>query len=271
MILHFAIIAIQCAALAAFLILWYFWVKKRIESSYCMEDEDQVLFPFRYFSWILMGLVVITVVAQIHFVRVSSQVHERVASMTKFYEKQQKHTATLEELKGMMTRLRSDMDSNFRGLRAQIPERIAQAQPADTTTDPRPVAPVAPSPRQALVRLEPQHSGPSRGGFAREARASSAAGVVASLPHPSADQPTEKDDKDYSMRLQREGRVLTDRLRVRKRPQSEAPVVERLMSGQKVKVTEKRLLKDGLWFRVITPSGRAGWVDYRYVKLAGSV
>ena len=88
MILHFAIIAIQCAALAAFLILWYFWVKKRIGSSLCFEEEEQILFPFRYFSWILMGLVVITVVAQIHFVRVSSLVHERVASMTGFYEKQ---------------------------------------------------------------------------------------------------------------------------------------------------------------------------------------
>lgn len=269
MILHFAIIAIQCAALAAFLILWYFWVKKRIESSLCMEDDDQVLFPFRYFSWILMGLVVISVVTQIHFVRVSSLVHERVASMTGFYEKQQKHTATLDELRGMIVRLRTDMDSNFRGLRAQIPERTAQVQQPEPVEEPRPAAPEPTVQRQALVRLEPLRGGPGRGNFAREARASSASSVVASLPE-RTDSDSSNEGRDFSMRLQREGRVLSDRLRVRKRPQAEAPVVERLMSGQKVKVTEKRLLKEGLWFRVITPSGRAGWVDYRHVKLDGS-
>lgn len=269
MILHFAIIAVQCAALAAFIILWYFWVKKRIESSMYFEEEEQVLFPFRYFSWILMGLVVITVVAQVHFVRVSSLVHERVACMTGYYEKQQKHTATLEELRGMVVRLRSDVDSNFRSLRAQIPEKLVQVRQSEPADESGPLAAAGPGRSQALVKLEPLRTASNRGGFGREARASSSA-MVASLPN-RTDSASEKDDREYSMRLQREGRVLTDRLRVRKRPQLEAPIVERLMSGQKVKVTEKRLLKENLWFRVITPSGRAGWVDYRYVKLGGSV
>ena len=43
------------------------------------------------------------------------------------------------------------------------------------------------------------------------------------------------------------------------------------MSGQEVKVTEKRIVNEGVWFRIVTPSGHAGWVDYRYLKLEGSV
>ncbi len=78
-------------------------------------------------------------------------------------------------------------------------------------------------------------------------------------------------DKVYSMRLNRNGRTTIDNLRVRKLPVSDAPVVEKLMSGQEVKVTEKRIVNEGVWFRIVTPSGRAGWVDYRYLKLDGSV
>ena len=58
MIFHVAVILLMIVAVAAFLILWYFWVKNRLAHSLALHDEEQVLFPFRYFSWILMGLVV---------------------------------------------------------------------------------------------------------------------------------------------------------------------------------------------------------------------
>jgi uncharacterized protein YgiM (DUF1202 family) len=61
-----------------------------------------------------------------------------------------------------------------------------------------------------------------------------------------------------------------DNLRVRKRPQTDAPVVERITTEQPVKVTEKRLINETVWFRIVTPSGKTGWVDYRYLKLEGN-
>ena len=73
------------------------------------------------------------------------------------------------------------------------------------------------------------------------------------------------------MGLSRQGKILRDQVRVRQKPSLEAPPVDKLMSGQQVKVTEKKLDLDGkIWFRVITPAGRAGWVDWRFVKLEPS-
>jgi uncharacterized protein YgiM (DUF1202 family) len=69
------------------------------------------------------------------------------------------------------------------------------------------------------------------------------------------------------MRLSRVGRVVEDSVPVKKRPTDNSPVVEQLAVGQEVKVTEKRLSRKDLWFRIVTPSGRAGWVDYRSVRL----
>jgi Bacterial SH3 domain len=73
------------------------------------------------------------------------------------------------------------------------------------------------------------------------------------------------------MHLSRGGRVLTDHLRVRNRPVATAPVVDKLMTGQMVKVTGKRLSGSRIWYRVVTPTGRAGWVDFQYVRLEGNV
>ncbi|MDD3474177.1 MAG: SH3 domain-containing protein, partial [Syntrophaceae bacterium] len=59
-------------------------------------------------------------------------------------------------------------------------------------------------------------------------------------------------------------------LRVRKSPDETSDVVETLSAGKLVKVTEKRFQKDRVWFRIITPTGRAGWVDFNFVKLDGN-
>jgi N-acetylmuramoyl-L-alanine amidase len=72
------------------------------------------------------------------------------------------------------------------------------------------------------------------------------------------------------MRLSRIGKVTVESLRVRQRPQLSAPVIEQLTSGQEVKVTEKRVQNENIWFRVITPAGKAGWVDFRFLKLEGN-
>jgi uncharacterized protein YgiM (DUF1202 family) len=72
------------------------------------------------------------------------------------------------------------------------------------------------------------------------------------------------------MSLNRKGRVLTDNLRVHKRPGLQTGVVDKLMAGQEVKVTEKLMANDAMWFRVVTPSGRSGWVHFGHVKLGDS-
>ncbi len=73
------------------------------------------------------------------------------------------------------------------------------------------------------------------------------------------------------MRLTRKAKAIADNLRVRKQPSEDAQIVDKLMSGQVIKVTEKKVAGDKVWFRIITPSGKAGWVDYNYVKLEGAV
>ena len=131
MILHVMIISIQCAAVAAFLILWYFWVKGKLAASAFLEDEDQILFPFRYFSWVLAGVILATCLAQIHFVRVSSVVHERMTGLNDLYSRQENQARSLLELKTMITKVREDMHANFQGLRVQIAENSSSSKVTD--------------------------------------------------------------------------------------------------------------------------------------------
>lgn len=268
MILHIIIISLECTALAAFLILWYFWVRKRVEVSYLLEDEDQLLFPFRYFSWILIGLVVVTSVAQIHFVRVSSQVHERMAAMSAYYKNQSQQAKAVDDLKGAIDKIRRDMEGNFKGLRTQLSERYPQGKSFHTVADVNPQHDRAQD-KEALIRIEKPKADVKGNVFAKEAKASSSA--AANSEFIVGSKTDEEASKDHSMLLNRQAKVLKDQVRVRKRPQPDSPPIERLMSGQQVKVTEKRLDSEGkIWFRVITPSGRAGWIDFRYVKLEGN-
>jgi len=111
-------------------------------------------------------------------------------------------------------------------------------------------------------------TGRVEGGFAKEAKASSIPRSHKAI-EKRFETRTDASEQIYSMRLNRQGHVVTEKLRVRKRPQQNSEIVEKLLDGQQVKVTEKRLLNDTMWFRVITPSGRAGWVDFRYLTLDG--
>jgi hypothetical protein len=264
MTFQFLIIFLQCAALAAFLILWYFWVKKKMETSFILEEDDRVLFPFKYFSWILMGLVFVTCLVQIHFIRVSSSVHEKMASFLGACNLQEQQARAIDDMKALIDRLRKDMDSNFRNLHAQNLER-----PLFKNPEPPAAVETRTTPKASVIPIHaPKAEAP---GFAKEAKASSAA---KSAPSPQAlpkeDKQDQNDERLHSMPLSRTGRAVVDNLLVRKRPQPGAAVVDKITTDQVVKVTEKREINETIWFHVVTPSGKAGWVNYRYLKLEGN-
>jgi hypothetical protein len=266
MIVHTLIIALQITVVAAFLILWYFWVKRRLGASLFVEDEEQVLFPFKYFSWVLIGLVAATSLAQIHFVRVSATVHERLGTLASLCERQEVQLKALESTREMIQKLRGDVDVNFRGVRSQIAEFRSNSQPAQSAGPAQATQASGPLKRPALAELTSSRDKTREKDFARAAKAShipAAAVTSQTKPEPSLAPGSET----FRMRLSRKGRILTNNLRVRKRPESQSDVVDKLRFGQQVKVTEKLLVSDKMWFRVVTPAGRQGWVDFRHVKL----
>lgn len=267
MMLHLAIILCQAAALAAFLVLWYFWVRKKLLSSYVIEDEEQILFPFRYFSWILLGTVLVTCLAQTHFTHTSARLEDRLVALTQSYKQQEQLVRSLQESSQVsIQQLRKDTGLVLQEVRSQA-TRSARLAAADL-----PALPAAAPVKRDLKEIRPFSSQNRRGDdFAGEARASSSLKEVRTArAHPTSEAAQSvATDPGYSMQLSLVGRVTADSLRVRKQPNSNAPVVEKLKVGEQVKVTEKRLFRDSMWFRVVTPSGRAGWVDYRYLKLSG--
>jgi branched-subunit amino acid transport protein AzlD len=265
MLFHLSIVFLQIAALAAFLVLWYFWVKRKLGVTFGLDNEEHVLFPFRYFSWVLIGVLVITCLVQVHFLRVSASVHERLASMTVSFKKNHENAMVLSSLKESMAKLRHDVKSGFKTIRAENrrrPALVSLPKPAtQTRSSGRVIASAKPPAKPVMEKTKPTSD------FSGEAKASSRRTggnnrVVASRTPNSVVEPTSD-----SMSLQLMGRVRAGYLRVRRRPLPKAPVIEKLKLGQQVKVTEKRLSGDTMWFRIITPSGRAGWVDYRFLKL----
>ncbi len=264
MLIQSIVIMLQVAVIAAFLILWYFWVRKKMAASFLLEDKDheQVLFPFRYFSWIFIGVIVVLSVVTVHFVRVSAGVHEKFASLTGFVQKQEQQAKSLDDLKNTMEKLRHDMDSHFKSLRAQSSDQYALMKYMEATGESRLAS--GRTDKDPLVSIQAPVADISKNRFAKEAKASTAA---KSLEH---DLEQAEEGKIHSMRMSRVGRVVPESLRVRQKPQVNAPVVEQLTAGQEVKVTEKRVHNENIWFRVITPAGKAGWVDFRYLKLEGS-
>ncbi len=269
MLIHISVIALQCTALAAFLILWYFWVRRKLGSPFLLHDGEEVLFPFRHFSWILMGLVVVTCAAQVHFVRVSSTVHERMAALAGCYGKQEQQTRDIEDLKSTLEKLRREMAHQFKDLRVQIPQQLARIMPTETIG--LNATRGAGSQEGGPSAGELPGKGPDKNAFAREAKASSrGAARQAATEAPGKSSSHREPKKTHGMRLSRQGMVTTDSLHVKKEPKLDSPVVETVQSGDNVKVTEKRLERERMWFRVITPSGRAGWVEFHHVRLGGN-
>ena len=204
---------------------------------------------------------------QIYFLWASSTIHEKIACVTNMCKKQERSLLAITELTGMIENLRKETASNSILLQATRSEQISDVKDLEAFSG-------AGSPSAGLLAQKPLNS--RRGkvsndnqGFGREAKASSAASI-----HGASGKlfQTRKDESErgYSMDLNRQGHVVPEKLRVHKRPQPNSEIIEKLCAGQQVKVTEKRLLRDSMWFRVITPSGRAGWVDFRYLRLDGS-
>ncbi len=271
MIIHVALIFLMFAALASFLVLWYFWVKKKLTISYALDDEEQVLFPFRQFSWLVMGLMVLTCLAQVHFVRVSSGVHEKLAAMSDFHKGTKVCAEGLDDLKTMLDNVSRDLNSGMKRLAAMSAEQHAGPQygnPAQIV----PAVPGSPPPQNAaLLSLNPARP---QAGFAKEARASSAKGLeesAGSKPKlPVAKPPSKKPETPWSMRLNLKGVITADKVRVRKDPAPNSRVMATLSSGSEVNVTEKVMVGNQMWLHIATSSGATGWVDLRYIKLRAS-
>ena len=259
---HITLALVQVATLAAFLILWRLWVRKKLTASFLIEDEDRILFPFKYFSWILFGVVLVTSLAQIHFMWASFRMEKSLAAMKNVYKMAEKHGQTVEETKLLVEKLTREMELNTKAVKLFSRELPLNAKSSKMMTDLR-VAQAETQTRNTQSRNS--HTGDS---FDQEAKASSKERAAADSKHkdeaPAVD---ETPDASQSMRLNRRGSVVGNGLRVRKAPDETSDVVETLNAGKYVKVTEKRFHKDRVWFRIITPSGRAGWVDFNFVKL----
>lgn len=273
MLFHAAVVLSMLAAVAAFIVLWYMWVKKRLDTSVMLEDEQQILFPFRHFSWLLVGLIFVVGMVQIHFMRVSSTALERMSSMAAQFESAGLETAAkLRDLEVLMNRMRGDFSSGFKKLSAVNsvkPDSAASTNPITVQPEESEVAAASP---KALVSLKPNPDKNDDRKFAIPAGASSAKETLkpraSGKPHGpvAAAKPAQK-PKSWSMSLDLIGDVKADALLVRKRPGKNHPVVQRLYDGDSVKVTEKRVIGDSMWYGIVTPSGMSGWVDYRFLKL----
>jgi hypothetical protein len=268
MVPHLTVAALQFAALAALLILWHFWVKRKLQAPRSSDGSGHAPLPFRGLFRLLVSFVFLTCLVQIYCLWPSSTIHQKISSLITSGKKQEQNVRTANELKGAIENLRKETAVNNKLLKALRFETMAKSQ----SSFQNPGSPQTPEGglwgTHARLHPESARTSSDAGGFAKEAKASSFASNRKAL-EKRRESSVNASEEIYSMSLNRQGHVMTEKLRVRKRPQQDSEVVEKLSDGQRVKVTEKRLLKDTMWFRVITPSGRAGWVDFRYLALDG--
>jgi hypothetical protein len=266
MVIHLAVAALQLTALAVLIILWHFWVKRRLEVPRCPDDANHALLPLGRLCRLLLGLVFLTCMVQIYLLWASSTIHEKIASETTPGKKQAQNIRVINELKGMIENLRKETVGNSKLLHAMKSEQSTGVQAGLQNPGNLRVPTGGLLEGRARLNSQPGKTGSVEGGFAKEAKASSIPSGHKAI-EKRLETRTKESEQIYSMRLNRQGHVVTEKLRVRKRPQQNSEIVEKLLDGQQVKITEKRLLNDTMWFRVITPSGRAGWVDFRYLTL----
>jgi hypothetical protein len=260
------------AAVAACFTIWRIWIKKRPIPHGLVDRKAQVLSPMRLSAWLLIGLILVAAIAQVQLLRLFTSIHKDLALLV---APANNPGLKVDEVKNMLRDLQTDVAS-----------KLDRAQKSPFRDPPRVSAPIAPS--RPLAGIEcpgnpnPPPSPrvmkdkPAEAAFARAARASSLASTKSS--DPDAPRPpkakAEVKEKEaprpmasWSMPLNLVGLVRADTLIVRQQPSVTSPVVEKLTSGQEVKVTEKRIIDKQMWYGVITPSGRSGWVDFRYIRL----
>ncbi len=259
---HFILVIAQAATLAAFMILWRLWIRKKLTASFLIEDEDRILFPFKYFSWILLAVVLVTSLAQIHFIWISTKTEKDLASLKNVYKMAEKHGQSVEETKILVEKLGRELELNTKAVKLFSRDIPSQSRSSKIMSDLR-VSPNEPSQKTPQIR-----AALSSESFDQEARASSKQRAASESRLKDEDASSDESPEiAQSMRLNRRGSIVGNGLRVRKAPDETSEVVETLNSGKHVKVTEKRVHKDRVWFRIITPSGRAGWIDFNFVKL----
>ncbi len=257
---------IQIACLVSFLVLWRMWIRKKLATSFLIEDEDRLLFPFRYLSWILGGVVLITALAQAHFLWVTTRESKETSKIKALYAKVEEQGRTVDEMKRIVEKLGRDVELNFKALKVFGKDQLNQMRANKLTNDLRLRQNDSAAKDPGTSKPNSIKSASLQNPFAQEAKASSASVALSD-----STKNVEHNSDNTSMRLSRKGKATADNLRVRKQPSENSPIVDRLMAGQTIKVTEKKIIGDKIWFRVITPSGRAGWVEYSYVKLEGAV
>ena len=294
MLFHLLVALAMLASVIAFIILWYFWIKKKLAAANVLEGEQQILFPFKHFSWLLIGLIVITCLVQVHFTRVSSGVFEDLVALATFLEEQRAECINVRELDRAIKDLRKDVNTSFDGLKAlneKTIRTVAQQTEIDrnqaktgkpgpslrqTRTARRASTVVArstsPKPAQEQANKNKTKKPTSHVMFAGVARAAAPTETSTTDPVAAASEDLKQEkapgeQEVLSMRLDLKGTVKASVLLVRQEPQPKADVVDKIRSGEVVSVSEKRIVDDQMWYAVTTPQGKSGWVDYRYLKL----
>jgi uncharacterized coiled-coil protein SlyX len=235
--------------------------------TYGLDEEENVLFPFRHFSWILLGVVLVTSLVQVHFVRVSASAHQKLVTLTKAVTEKKPQSRAPLEIETTLSEIQAQLRSVFSELKSV---NEAQLKLAELRERPPLTPGGSPSKDQAAITKKTDNTVKSKNasGFNTEAKASSRRSSTPAPPKREfSPEPPEPSHPVYSMKLNMMGRVKATALNVRKRPFPHSLIVEKLENGHLVKVTEKRVSGPKMWYRIVTPTGRAGWVDHRYLKL----
>jgi len=257
------------AAVVACLSIWRDRIKNRPEAHDTADRAEHALSGMRLNAWLLIGLIVPASIAQAQLLGLFTSIRDDLALLV---APANNPGIKIDEVKNMLRDLQTDVTLKIDG--AQMSARRDRQRLSGISIPPRALTGVENSgsvgafalPKVARVEAD----------FARAAQAS-ALGSVKSLQSDAPRSPRaragakEKESPPppggWSMPLNLVGLVRADTLIVRQQPSTAAPVVERLVSGQEIKVTEKRIIDKQMWYCVITPSGRSGWVDFRYVRL----
>ncbi len=172
MLVHVVIVAVECAVIATFLIAWYLIVKKKLRGTF-LREGGQLLGPFRYFSWVLMVLVVTTCMVQIHFLWGALQLQEEISSLNRSVDQQQISAAALADLKSDVEKFRKNTEFSLKELRSLSSSQRAHGSSSSGAGD-LAVAQTRAFDKEAQAGTSSGRKEGDKAGFAKEAKAASA-------------------------------------------------------------------------------------------------